>query len=100
MYVNVSWEESLRKNRARFNPKRPYSILEHGLPDDKLRQLYKRSDWDKLSENDPHYITIQEHQVPYIVFENEDDVTSQGGEVLSKRLDKSLNQLWDLYKSK
>jgi hypothetical protein len=100
MYIDVSWEESFRKNRARFNPKRPYSILEHGLPNDKLRRLYKQTDWNELSKNNPHYITIQNYQVPYIVFENEDDVTSQGGEVLSNRLADSLNKLWDLYKSK
>jgi hypothetical protein len=34
VYVNVSWAESLRKNRQRFNPQRPDSILEHGLSDD------------------------------------------------------------------
>jgi len=37
LYINVSWEESLRKNRARFNPDRPDSILEHGLSDEKLK---------------------------------------------------------------
>jgi len=31
LYLDVSWEESLRKNRARFNPDKPDSILEHGL---------------------------------------------------------------------
>lgn len=33
LYISVSYEESLRKNRRRFNPDRPDSILEHGLPD-------------------------------------------------------------------
>jgi len=40
LYVDVTYEESLRKNRARFNPERPDSILEHGLPDEKLERLY------------------------------------------------------------
>ena len=27
LYVNVSWEESLRKNRGRFNPLKPLSLI-------------------------------------------------------------------------
>jgi hypothetical protein len=41
LYVKVSFDESLRKNRRRFNPARPHSILEHGLPDDKMERLYR-----------------------------------------------------------
>ncbi len=42
LYINVSWDQSLLKNRRRFNPDRPDSILEHGLSDEKLEFLYKR----------------------------------------------------------
>lgn len=97
LYIDVSWEESLRKNRARFNPDRPDSILEHGLSDEKLENLYKLSDWEQVRSGDPALIEIQGHQVPYVVFENEDDITSQGGEALSKRLQDRLSQLFDLY---
>jgi len=44
IYVQVSYEESLRKNRLRFNPQRPDSILEHGLEDEKLERLYRLDD--------------------------------------------------------
>ena len=44
VYVRVSFEESLRKNRRRFNPERPDSILEHSLPDWKLKRLYGEDD--------------------------------------------------------
>jgi len=97
LYVDVSWEESLRKNQARFNPDRPDSILEHGLPDDKLERLYRHVDWHEISAHDPQYIDIQGVQVPYVVFENEDDVTTQGGEKLGNRLEESLSRLWNLY---
>ena len=45
LYVRVSFQESQRKNRRRFNPDRPHSILEHGLPDEKLARLYREDDW-------------------------------------------------------
>ena len=52
LYLDVSWEESLRKNRKRFNPDKPDSILEHGLPDAKLERLYKEVDWQEVSAAD------------------------------------------------
>ena len=97
LYLDVSWEESLRKNRARFNPDKPDSILEHGLSDTKMESLYKSSDWDEIITGQPDNIQIQGIPVPYIVFENEDDVTSQGGEILSSRLQDRLSKLYQKY---
>lgn len=97
LYVDVSWEESRRKNRRRFNPERPDSILEHALPDRKLVRLYKESDWQMLSAAHPHFITVQGVQVPYVVFQNEDDVTSQRGAALGERLQEVLGKLWAIY---
>jgi hypothetical protein len=100
LYINVSWEESLRKNRVRFNPDRPDSILEHSLPDDRLEFLYRYNDWEEVSAGDPHFITIQGLKVPYVVFENEDDVTTARGEALEQRLEEALGALWERYDSK
>jgi hypothetical protein len=97
LYVDVSWEESLRKNRKRFNPEKPDSILEHALPDAKLERLYKETDWEELSRHDPNYLEIQGVQIPYAVFDNADDVTSQRGEALGRRLEQVLGRLWELY---
>ena len=100
LYVNVSWEESLRKNQARFNPERPDSILEHGLSNDKMELLYKDSDWDEVSAQDPEFLTIQGIRVPYAVFENEDDVTTERGSALGQRLEETLSTLWQRYQQK
>ena len=97
LYLDVSWEESLRKNRARFNPDKPDSILEHGLSDTKMESLYKSSDWAEIIAGQSDNIQIQGIPVPYIIFENEDDVTSQGGEILSSRLQDRLSKLYQKY---
>lgn len=97
LYVNVSFAESLRKNRARFNPDRPDSILEHGLPDEKLKFLYEHVDWDEVSAADPAFISIRGHRVPYAVMENEDDVTTARGDALGDRLEETLARLWKIY---
>ena len=97
LYIDVSFEESMRKNRKRFNPDKPYSILEHALPDDKLKRLYGQSDWHDLSSANPDYLHLKETRVPYMVFENEDDVTTKGGEALADRLRQCLGELWEKY---
>ena len=99
LYLNVSYEESLRKNHRRFNPDRPDSILEHGLPAQKMERLYKESDWAEVSAADTEFVTIQGQQVPYMVFENEDDVTTARGEALGRRLEETLGRLWKLYEA-
>ncbi len=97
LYIQVSWEESLRKNRRRFNPDRPDSVLEHGLPDEKLARLYRETDWPQVSQGNPDYISILDRQIPYAVMENEDDVTTPRGSELGNRLETCLSHLWDRY---
>ncbi len=100
LYIDVSWEESLRKNRKRFNANKPDSILEHGLPDAKLERLYREVDWQQISAGDPDYLTIQGEKVPYVVFDNTDDVTTPRGEALGQRLESTLQKLWENYRSR
>jgi len=96
LYVNVSFQESLRKNRRRFNPQAPHSILEHSLPEEKLRRLYEMDDWSELSSQDFHFLSVGNVQVPYTVFENEEDYTTAGGVELGRRLALCCEQLWGL----
>jgi hypothetical protein len=95
-YIDVSFEESLRKNRQRFNPAKPDSILEHGLPDAKLTRLYKDCDWEEFRGNDPEFIKIKGLKVPYVVLHNEPDITTARDENLGRVLEELLNKLWIL----
>jgi hypothetical protein len=95
VYIDVSYEESLRKNRRRFNPAKPDSILEHGLPDSKLEKLYGTVDWEQVAAPDPEVIDIRGFSVPYVVFPNHDDVTTSLGPVFEQRLASVLDVLWE-----
>jgi hypothetical protein len=99
LYINVPFEESLRKNRRRKNPDKPHSILEHSLEDDKITYLYGDVDWQDFTSDDPEYISISGVSVPYRVFENTDDVTTGAGTdpQLGIRLEENLYALWRLY---
>lgn len=93
LYVDVPYEESLRKNRRRFNPARPDSILEHGLPDQKLERLYKEVDWETFRGTDPERLSVSGHLVPYAVFDNFPEKTDRP-DVLGAHLEAVLNRLW------
>jgi hypothetical protein len=97
LYIDVPFEESLRKNRQRYNPDKPHSILEHALPDDKLQTLYGEVDWEELSSPDPRRLHLAAAEVPYAVFENSDDVTSGNNPELAHRLEDVLSSLWKNY---
>jgi len=97
MYIDVPFEESLRKNRRRFNPDKPDSILEHGLSDEKLTRLYKDSDWQVLSSTNPEYLQLGNNSVPYAIFSNNDDVTTGTNPALGPRLEETLTSLWERY---
>lgn len=95
VYIDVTYEESKRKNRRRFNPNKPDSILEHGLPDEKLERLYKMVDWEEVSRSDPHFLTIKGLKVPYVIFHNEPEITDKPEE-LGNHLEEILQKLWEL----
>jgi predicted kinase len=95
LYIDVPYEESLRKNRRRFNPERPDSILEHGLPDAKLERLYKEVDWEAFKGSDPSFIAVSGRRIPYAVFDNMPEKTDKP-EVLGAHLEGVLNRLWAL----
>jgi hypothetical protein len=95
LYIDVPYEESLRKNRRRFNPNKPDSILEHGLPDAKLSRLYQEVDWADVAAPDAEVLDIRGFAVPYAVFSNQDDVTTTLGPIFENRLASTLNGLWD-----
>ena len=99
VYVNVSFSESKRKNRRRFNPNWADSILEHSLPDEKIERLYRDDDWWEFSAADREYVLINNLRVPYVIFENEDDVTTGRPDLLAGRLEGTLASLWGLISS-
>ena len=71
--------------------------MEHGLSDENMERLYKESDWEELTGRATSgRIPIQGTAVPFVMFDNADDVTTPGGEPLGQRLEGTLNKLWGM----
>ncbi|MCX7944817.1 MAG: hypothetical protein N2746_09960 [Deltaproteobacteria bacterium] len=98
LYISVSYEESVRKNRRRFRPELADSILYHSLPDDKMEFYYKVNDWEKLTDNKPSgYLRIKNFNVPFTVLYNEPEVTDSDSK-LGPALEQVFNSLYNLMK--
>jgi hypothetical protein len=75
LYIRVSYEESLRKNRRRARKGEEHSILYHSLPDEKMEYYYRTNDWEALAARDGRFLHVRNFRVPYAVFENEPEKT-------------------------
>jgi hypothetical protein len=93
VYIRVSYEESVRKNRRRARKGEEHSILYHSLPDEKMDHYYRTNDWEDLSSKDPAYIGVKDFRIPYAVFENEPEKTHDPG-LIAAELARVTGTLW------
>jgi hypothetical protein len=97
MYINVPYEESVRKNRKRARPGQEDSILYHSLPDAKMEFYYKTNDWEQLTAKDPNFIEVKGHKIPYCAFENMPEKTMDPA-LIAPELERVTKKLWNLQK--
>lgn len=97
LYLQVSYEESVRKNRRRFKPELAHSVLFHSLPDEKMELYYKHTDWKEIAPEMQGTISAQGIKVPYAVLPNEPEVTDDFAK-LEPVLKDALERLWKLYR--
>jgi adenylate kinase family enzyme len=97
MYIKVPYEESVRKNRRRARPGQEDSILYHSLPDEKMEFYYKTNDWEQLTAQDPNFIDVKGHKIPYCAFENMPEKTMDPA-LIAPELERVTMKLWGLQK--
>lgn len=92
-YIKVSFEESLRRNDARYKEKLKHSILAHKVPDEEMRQYYNVDDWGEITDGrESGYLEIGGVKVPFVTMENEPE--SKDPKVLGPRYEEALRRLW------
>ncbi len=95
LYIRVTYEESVRKNRRRARKGEEGSILYHSLPDAKMEAYYKTNDWEAIEAEDPCFINVEGHRIPYAVFENIPERTLDPL-LIAAELERATTRLWSL----
>jgi len=96
LYVSVSFEESWRRNRARYDQKEQGGILTHSVPRDEMERTYGTDDWPTLTNGTHGIITVGDVHVPYTTMLNEPESTDPA--VLRTRYQQALFPLFDLWR--
>ena len=96
LYVSVSFEESWRRNIARYDIKKRDSILTHSVPHEEMESIYGTDDWQALTGDSPAGLfRIGDIDIPYATMNNEPESTDP--EVLSDRYRAALGSLYSLW---
>jgi hypothetical protein len=93
MYIKVTYEESVRKNRRRARKGEEDSILYHSLPDEKMDFYYKSNDWEKIEAANPNFIDVKGFKIPYAVFDNMPEKTLDP-KLIGEELSKVAAKMW------
>ncbi|MDO8526073.1 MAG: hypothetical protein Q7T03_00125 [Deltaproteobacteria bacterium] len=92
LFVLVSYEESCRRNNARYQEKLQHSILAHKVPDETMQIFYQTHDWLKLTDNkESGTLTINDVKVPFVTMKNEPEITDPV--LLDQRYGAALSRL-------
>lgn len=95
LYINVSFEESYRRNDARYKKGLEGSILSHKVPDRDMYGFFIENDWEKITDGKTDgFLIINGIKVPFVSMSNEPELPP--GEEIAKRYKEALNKLWEL----
>ncbi|MDD5647090.1 MAG: hypothetical protein PHW86_07955, partial [Candidatus Bipolaricaulis sp.] len=95
LYVSVSFEESWRRNLARYDAKRRSGILTHSVPREEMERTYGTDDWARRAPAGSGLLPVRNHRIPYLTMANEPE--SADVEVLGSRYESALNALHALW---
>ena len=97
LYIKVSFEESKRKNDARYQEELKGSILSHSCPDETILRFASADDWDELTGGkESGFINIKGIDIPFVSMNNEPELKS--GPELDARYSRALTLLKSLAK--
>jgi len=94
LYVSVSFEESWRRNIARYDAKKRDGILTHSVPREEMERTYGTDDWPTLTAAGTGLLHVGGIDIPYATMNNEPE--SKDVDVLAERYRAALEPLHKL----
>lgn len=95
LFVDVSCEESCRRNNARYQEKLQHSILAHKVPDETMQNFYQVHDWSLLTQGkESGLLEIQGVKLPFVTMNNTPEWTDPV--LLDRRYGSALRKLMSL----
>ncbi len=99
LYISVSFEESFRRNDARYRQGQKESILFHKVPDRDMYGFFRDNDWASITGGAADgWLDIRGTRVPFVTMNNEPESTDPA--VLGARYAASLGRLRDLARTR
>jgi hypothetical protein len=98
-YIDVSFEESFRRNSARYKPGQEESTLFHKVPDRDMLGFFRDNDWREITGGAPDgWLDLAGVAVPFVSMPNEPESTDPL--VLGERFGTALRRLLTLRDSR
>jgi hypothetical protein len=95
LYIEVTFEESWRRNLARYDAAKRDGILTHSVPRSEMERNYLTDDWSELTSGRRHgRVALGEASVPFVTMNNEPESTDPVE--LDRRYAEALDALWGL----
>jgi len=92
LYVDVEFDESWRRNVARYEEKLKASSLSHMAPRETMEHFYREDDWHELTGNrESGTLTFHGIEVPFVTMNNTPELKERGP--LAERYGPYLNEL-------
>ncbi len=98
LYVSVSFEESWRRNIARYDETDRGGILTHSVPRQEMEKTYGTDDWFDIAPNAIGDIEVNGIPIPYATMPNEPE--SKNLDVLGLRYRSALAPLYELWRKR
>ncbi|MBT3221772.1 MAG: hypothetical protein HN348_22060 [Proteobacteria bacterium] len=99
LYISVTYEESQRRNEARYQEKLAHSILAHKLPNAAQERFSAKQDFHDLAEGrESGYLDISGIAVPFVAMNNQPELKEY--DALNVRYTAAFQELFLLYSSR
>lgn len=95
LYVDVSVEESWRRNLTRYDENKRDGILTHSVPREEMKMTYGNDDWPKIASSPQGTLNVKGIEIPYVTMGNEPESTDP--DVLGSRYKAALDRLHSLW---